>query len=133
MCTCMCTDMCTCMYMCTCMCTCMPTHLHIMYVNLLVSVERRFIVDTSDVCVLFGGRLLIESLFAGIPAALMQSGFSVGVVLLVVMAIITDYTVILLIRNGLLVNKFTYQVPPPPTHTHTHTHTTPHTHTHTLI
>ncbi len=40
----------------------------------------------------------------------MQSGFALGIVLLAVMAIITDYTVILLIKNGKLAKKYTYQV-----------------------
>ncbi len=40
----------------------------------------------------------------------MQSGFALGIVLLAVMAIITDYTVILLIKNGKLAKTYTYQV-----------------------
>ncbi|XP_064405359.1 putative sodium-coupled neutral amino acid transporter 11 [Halichondria panicea] len=52
---------------------------------------------------------IIGSGIIGIPSALMQSGFAVGIILLVVMAIITDYTVILLIKNGRLAKKYTYQ------------------------
>ena len=33
-----------------------------------------------------------------------------GIILLVSMAMVTDYTVILLIKDGILANKFTYQV-----------------------
>ena len=46
---------------------------------------------------------------SGIPAALRQSGFLTGAVLLVLVAIITDYTVILLIKDAFLANKFSYQ------------------------
>ena len=45
----------------------------------------------------------------GIPSALRQSGFLTGTVLLVLVAIITDYTVILLIKDAFLANKFSYQ------------------------
>ena len=48
-------------------------------------------------------------LHVGIPAALRQSGFLTGTVLLILVAIITDYTVILLIKDAFLANKFSYQ------------------------
>ena len=46
----------------------------------------------------------------GIPYAMQQSGFLVGLLLLVIAGLATDYTVMLLIRNGILANQFTYQV-----------------------
>lgn len=49
-------------------------------------------------------------IFAGIPSALRQSGFLFGVILLLLVAVITDYTVLLLIKVGFLAKKFTYQV-----------------------
>ena len=45
----------------------------------------------------------------GIPAAIRLAGFIPGVVLLVLVAVITDYTVLLLIKNGIISNKFSYQ------------------------
>ncbi len=48
----------------------------------------------------------------GIPSAVQQSGFLFGVVLLMIVAMITDYTVILLVKNGHMANKFSYQVKP---------------------
>lgn len=46
----------------------------------------------------------------GIPSALQQAGFTAGLLLLILAAIITDYTVLLLIKDGIIANKFTYQV-----------------------
>ena len=48
--------------------------------------------------------------YAGIPAAIRLAGFVPGVILLVLVAVITDYTVLLLIKNGIISNKFSYQV-----------------------
>ncbi|CAI8049372.1 Putative sodium-coupled neutral amino acid transporter 11, partial [Geodia barretti] len=45
----------------------------------------------------------------GIPAAIRLAGFVPGVILLVLVAVITDYTVLLLIKNGIISNKFSYQ------------------------
>ena len=50
------------------------------------------------------------SLPAGIPAAIRLSGFLPGVLLLLLVAVITNYTVLLLIRNGIISGKFSYQV-----------------------
>ena len=47
---------------------------------------------------------------AGIPASIRLAGFVPGVILLVLVAVITDYTVLLLIKNGIISNKFSYQV-----------------------
>ena len=47
---------------------------------------------------------------SGIPSALQQAGFTAGLLLLLLAAIITDYTVLLLIKDGIIANKFTYQV-----------------------
>lgn len=46
----------------------------------------------------------------GIPSALQQAGFAAGLLLLFLAAVITDYTVLLLIKDGIIANKFTYQV-----------------------
>lgn len=46
----------------------------------------------------------------GIPSALQQAGFTAGLLLLILAAIITDYTVLLLIKDGIIASKFTYQV-----------------------
>ncbi len=53
---------------------------------------------------------LSHSCLVGIPSALQQTGFLFGVVLLGIVAAITDYTVILLIKNANMVRKHTYQV-----------------------
>lgn len=45
----------------------------------------------------------------GIPYALLQAGFGVGLILLVVIAWITDYSLVLMIRSGHLSGKFSYQ------------------------
>ena len=59
------------------------------------------------VCVCVCGELF---LCLGIPAAIRLAGFIPGVILLVLVAVITDYTVLLLIKNGIISNKFSYQV-----------------------
>ncbi len=46
----------------------------------------------------------------GIPSALQQAGFAAGLLLLFLAAVITDYTVLLLIKDGIIASKFTYQV-----------------------
>lgn len=45
----------------------------------------------------------------GIPSALHEAGFGTGVVLLTLVALITDYTVLLLIKDGIMAGKFSYQ------------------------
>ena len=57
----------------------------------------------------FHNPLRLYSSHLGIPSALRQSGFLTGTVLLILVAIITDYTVILLIKDAFLANKFSYQ------------------------
>lgn len=52
---------------------------------------------------------IIGSGIIGIPSALRQAGFASGVLLLILAAIVTDYTVLLLIKDGIIANKFTYQ------------------------
>ena len=52
---------------------------------------------------------IIGSGIIGIPLALHQAGFASGVLLLGVVAVITDYTVLLLIKDGLISGKFSYQ------------------------
>ena len=47
---------------------------------------------------------------AGIPLALQESGLLTGLLLLVVVAFVTDYTVLLLIKDGILAGKSSYQV-----------------------
>ena len=47
---------------------------------------------------------------SGIPSALHEAGFGTGVVLLTLVALITDYTVLLLIKDGIMAGKFSYQV-----------------------
>ena len=47
---------------------------------------------------------------AGIPAAIRLAGFVPGVVLLLLVAMVTNYTVLLLIKNGIISGKFSYQV-----------------------
>lgn len=47
--------------------------------------------------------------FIGIPYALHQSGFFLGLVLLVVVAVLTDYSLILMVRSGHLCGEMSYQ------------------------
>ena len=46
----------------------------------------------------------------GIPAAVRLAGFVPGVILLLVVAVVTNYTVLLLIKDGLIAGKSSYQV-----------------------
>lgn len=64
----------------------------------------QFIVDTSI------NHYHLDFRNSGIPYALQQSGFVVGLLLLIIAGVATDYTVMLLIKNGILASKFTYQV-----------------------
>ena len=48
--------------------------------------------------------------YIGIPAAIRLSGFVPGVILLVLVAVVTNYTVLLLIKNGIISGKYSYQV-----------------------
>ncbi|KAL3831322.1 hypothetical protein ACJMK2_023088 [Sinanodonta woodiana] len=52
---------------------------------------------------------IIGSGIIGIPFALKQAGFGLGIILLILVAIITDYSLILLIEAGKLSNTVTYQ------------------------
>lgn len=45
----------------------------------------------------------------GIPAAIREAGFSTGVVLLVLVAVMTDFTLYLLVATGISVGCFSYQ------------------------
>ena len=45
----------------------------------------------------------------GIPAAIREAGFSTGVVLLVLVGLLTDYTLYILVSTGIAVNCFSYQ------------------------
>ncbi|XP_064647636.1 putative sodium-coupled neutral amino acid transporter 11 isoform X2 [Lineus longissimus] len=52
---------------------------------------------------------IIGSGIIGIPFALRQAGFGLGLILIVLVAVITDYSVVLLIHGGNLSNTNTYQ------------------------
>lgn len=52
---------------------------------------------------------IIGSGIIGMPYALHQAGFGVGVILLFVVAIVTDYSLVLLIKGGLIAGTSTYQ------------------------
>jgi sodium-coupled neutral amino acid transporter 11 len=45
----------------------------------------------------------------GIPYALHQAGFAIGLLLLILVALATDYSLVLLIRSGHLSGAFSYQ------------------------
>lgn len=45
----------------------------------------------------------------GIPAAIWEAGFSMGVVLLVLVGILTSYTLYILVSTGISVGRFSYQ------------------------
>jgi sodium-coupled neutral amino acid transporter 11 len=49
-------------------------------------------------------------LHAGMPFALREAGFGLGVILIVLMGIITDFSVRVLVASGVKVNKPDYQV-----------------------
>lgn len=52
---------------------------------------------------------IVGSGVIGIPYAFKQSGFALGVILLIVTGIITDYSILLLVEGGRLSNTDTYQ------------------------
>lgn len=52
---------------------------------------------------------IIGSGIIGIPFAMKQAGFGLGIILLILVAMITDYSIILLIEAGKLSNTNTYQ------------------------
>lgn len=52
---------------------------------------------------------IIGSGVIGIPYAFQQAGFGLGVILLLGMALITDYSLILMVRSGHLSGSFSYQ------------------------
>lgn len=43
------------------------------------------------------------------PFAFQQSGFGLGLLLLIFVAIVTDYSLVLMVRGGHLAGTFTYQ------------------------
>lgn len=48
-------------------------------------------------------------LLTGIPYALHQAGFGLGLLLLVLVAVVTDYSLILMVRSGHLSGAYSYQ------------------------
>ncbi|XP_015604792.1 putative sodium-coupled neutral amino acid transporter 11 isoform X2 [Cephus cinctus] len=52
---------------------------------------------------------IIGSGVIGIPYALHQSGFGLGIVLLILVAVLTDYSLILMVRSGHLCGEMSYQ------------------------
>ncbi|XP_043281271.1 putative sodium-coupled neutral amino acid transporter 11 [Venturia canescens] len=52
---------------------------------------------------------IIGSGVIGIPYALHQSGFGLGIMLLILVAILTDYSLILMVRSGHLCGEMSYQ------------------------
>ncbi|XP_014674612.1 PREDICTED: putative sodium-coupled neutral amino acid transporter 11 [Priapulus caudatus] len=52
---------------------------------------------------------IIGSGIIGMPYALKQAGIGLGIVLMVVVAVVTDYSILLLIRSGQLTDTNTYQ------------------------
>ena len=62
------------------------------------------------VCVCLEFLCVPPSPLPGIPAAIKLAGFVPGILLLVLVAVVTNYTVLLLIKNGIISNKFSYQV-----------------------
>uniref|UniRef100_A0A8D0G4G3 Putative sodium-coupled neutral amino acid transporter 11 n=1 Tax=Sphenodon punctatus TaxID=8508 RepID=A0A8D0G4G3_SPHPU len=57
----------------------------------------------------FLSNLLFVSLFTGLPYSMKQAGFPLGILLLLCVAYITDYSIILLIKTGNLSGTNTYQ------------------------
>lgn len=51
----------------------------------------------------------LPNIFSGIPYALYEAGFGLGLVLLVLVAYITDYSLILMVRCGHVSGRFSYQ------------------------
>ncbi|KAF5284128.1 hypothetical protein FQR65_LT00128 [Abscondita terminalis] len=52
---------------------------------------------------------IIGSGVIGIPYALHQSGFGLGLVLLVLIAYVTDYSLVIMVKSGHITGKFSYQ------------------------
>ncbi|KAK0175562.1 hypothetical protein PV327_009302 [Microctonus hyperodae] len=52
---------------------------------------------------------IIGSGVIGIPYALHQSGFGLGILLLIIVAILTDYSLILMVRSGHICGEMSYQ------------------------
>nr|XP_022904579.1 putative sodium-coupled neutral amino acid transporter 11 [Onthophagus taurus] len=52
---------------------------------------------------------IIGSGVIGIPYALQEAGFGFGIILLVIVAYITDYSLVLMVRSGHICGKFSYQ------------------------
>lgn len=48
-------------------------------------------------------------MFLGIPYAFHEAGFGFGIVLLIFVAFVTDYSLILMVRSGHISGKFSYQ------------------------
>ncbi|GAB6031959.1 hypothetical protein CHUAL_010340 [Chamberlinius hualienensis] len=65
---------------------------------------------TSTPCASFNYiNSIIGSGIIGMPYALQQAGFGLGIILLFVVAAVTDYSLVLLIKGGLLAGTKTYQ------------------------
>lgn len=52
---------------------------------------------------------IITTIIPGIPYALHEAGFGFGLVLLVFVAYVTDYSLILMIKAGHISGRFSYQ------------------------
>lgn len=59
---------------------------------------------------IFSAPLSLAVAVAGIPAALQGAGLVSGLLLLLFVTALTDYTLLLLIEDGIIAGKFTYQV-----------------------
>lgn len=53
--------------------------------------------------------LEIDMNFPGIPYALHQAGFGLGIGLLILVAALTDYSLILMVRSGHICGEMSYQ------------------------
>ncbi|EEB20085.1 vacuolar amino acid transporter, putative [Pediculus humanus corporis] len=97
------------------------------------SFEKQDLISSSNSCLLFGdanGELIeskkkdkssllsasfnyinsiIGSGVIGIPFALREAGFGLGLLMLILVALVTDYSLILMIKCGYLSGNFTYQ------------------------
>ena len=54
-------------------------------------------------------KLIIFLCGTGIPYALHQAGFGLGLMLLVLVAVVTDYSLVLMVRSGHLSGAYSYQ------------------------
>lgn len=52
---------------------------------------------------------MLNEHFLGIPYALHQAGFGLGIVLLILVAGLTDYSLILMVRSGHICGEMSYQ------------------------